>query len=202
MLKRVIVVSLVLAVFMAGAIWWAPAAEAVGTTIKVTSTDPDTGGPDCKLRDAITAANTADISGGCDGRGGGPVTIELGANQFYTLKEIDNKGTSGNNGLPQVSGNITINAHGSTIQRDPILSDTTSFRFFQVEESAVLRLNEVTLRNGHATQGAAIYNGGNVTVRNSAISGNRGGCGGGILNDDNSTLKIANSTFSYNEAFE
>ncbi len=34
-----------------------------GTTITVTSTAPDTGGPDCKLRDAFTARWAADGAG-------------------------------------------------------------------------------------------------------------------------------------------
>ena len=46
-------------------------ADAVATTIVVTSNSPYTGGPLCTLRDAIKAANTGAVVGGCDGRGGG-----------------------------------------------------------------------------------------------------------------------------------
>ena len=68
-------------------------ARSVTTTIHVNSKDGSTGGPDCRLRDAISAANTAAFVGGCDGSGGGPYIIELidpGQGSVYEFSVIDN----------------------------------------------------------------------------------------------------------------
>jgi hypothetical protein len=55
----------------------------------------------------------------------------------------------------------------------------------------------MTLRNGHATHGGGIANGGILTLNNSAVTGNRADAqGGGILNYG--TLKINRSTISGN----
>jgi CSLREA domain-containing protein len=51
-------------------------------TINVTSTSGGTGGPDCTLRDAITAANTDTPAGGCPA-GSGADTIVLAASGVY-----------------------------------------------------------------------------------------------------------------------
>ncbi len=58
-------------------------------TIIVTTDSGGTGGPDCTLRDAITAANTDTATGGCPA-GYGADTIELPIAATITLIEVDN----------------------------------------------------------------------------------------------------------------
>ncbi len=179
-------------------------ANPTSTTIEVTSTDGGTGGPECRLRDAITAANSSSLVGGCDGSGGEPFVIELHSNTEYRLTVIDNN----SNGLPVINTDITINGHNSKITRS-FVSPTPSFRIFQVASSGFLTLNEVWVINGGklseggglhnagkvilidsyfqdnvADQGAGIYNqaAGKMEITQSRLLSNYGGCGGGIAN--------------------
>ncbi len=75
------------------------AASGGAETIIVTSDSGGTGGPTCKLRDAITAANTDTPVGGCPA-GNGADTIELPVGATITLMEVDNFVFEGGNGLP------------------------------------------------------------------------------------------------------
>ncbi len=194
--------SLILALTSALSLSSVKAVSAAGTTIVVTSNSPGTGGPKCKLRDAIKAANTAKIAGGCDGRGGGPYTIELAANALYSLNQVDNEGEMGKNGLPQITGKITVNGHGAKIQRDPWVGSEKTFRFFQVNAGAVLHLNDLEIDNGETTHGGAIYSNGTVTIRNGSFTRNRSQCGGVVMNNEVAKLSITNSSFSFNDANE
>jgi hypothetical protein len=67
--------------------------------------------------------------------------------------------------------------------------------------SAAVTLSNLTIRNGIATGGGGIHNSGNLTLSNSAITGNyalsgSSATGGGIYNSG--TLTVRNSTFSGN----
>ena len=106
------------------------AVPAGADTILVTSDSGGTGGPDCTLRDAITAANT-DLEVGRCAAGNGADTIELPADATITLTHVDNE-TDGLNGLPSVTSEITINGGGTAIQRDGSAPD---FRVFHVGAS-------------------------------------------------------------------
>jgi hypothetical protein len=178
------------------------AASPGNTVILVTSDDPGTGGPGCKLRDAISAADTSALVGDCDGRGGPPFDIELVPDQFYVLKYIDNKSTDeGRNGLPLITANITINGHNATIQRHFKFDETeVPFRFFQVEAGGALRLHDLTLQEGTETLGGAIYNKGIFTAWRINFFSNRGHCGGAIYNKEPARLKVTESTFCHNDA--
>ncbi|MGH3325052.1 MAG: hypothetical protein ACRDOV_11620, partial [Streptomyces sp.] len=92
-------------------------------------------------------------------------------------------------GLPEITGNVEISGHHTTIQRPP--SVTTAFRIFHVKQSGSLTLESLTVRGGEApptpiekSNGGGIYNehGGltlsNVTVRNNFAHW----LGGGIWN--------------------
>ena len=77
-------------------------ARSVSTTIQVNSIDGGTGGPECRLRDAISAANTGAVVGGCDGSAGGPYILELiplSQELAYEFTVIDNNA----NGLPIIT---------------------------------------------------------------------------------------------------
>ena len=194
----------------------ATVARSASTTIHVNSTDGGTGGPDCRLRDAISAANSGAVVGGCDGSPGGPFILELvdspqGA--LYEFYEIDNN----SNALPIITSDITINGHGGKILRSNQVN-TPDFRFFEVAETGTLHLNEVTVRYGgivtaggnlknqgttyiqgaifqfgRAESGGSINNEGTMTISHSKIINNYAGCGGGIMNEENGILKVTDS---------
>ncbi len=166
-------------------------------TITVTSDSGGTGGLDCTLRDAITAANTDTATGGCTG-GSGADVIELPDGVTITLTEEDNQ-TDGRNGLPSISSEITINGNDTTIQRHAG-GDTPDFRLFHIAADGNLMLNDLTASGGSA-QGKAspanaaggILNYGESTLTDSNISDNTAaGGGGGIRNYGELTLTNSN----------
>ncbi|MBK8050241.1 MAG: hypothetical protein IPK16_25945 [Anaerolineales bacterium] len=174
-----------------------------GTTITVTSTAPDTGGPDCKLRDAFTAANTGGVAGGCDGSSGGPYTIVLAPGATYTLIYTDNIGMYGHaNGLPQVTAaDVTVVGNMAVIQRGDAVG-VPEFRFLEVMSRTTLTLNRVVLQNAKADDegdGAALQNWGVVHILASIIANNQTFCGGAISNVGEMT--ITNSLITQNRAF-
>ncbi len=141
----------------------------------------------------IAAINTANSSPGAD-------TITLAAGGTYTLTAIDN-GTEGNNGLPAVTSQITINGNGATIERSSV-AGTPSFRMFFIPGPGAgnLTLNGVTIRGCDSLTGGAIRNQGNLAVSNSSISGNYGQSAGAIWNQ-NGTVTITGSTIRNNRSF-
>ncbi len=150
-------------------------------------------GGSCTLIDAITAANTDTMTGGC-AAGSGADTITLSGN--VTLTSVNNS-TNGPNGLPVISSAITIDGAGFTIARDP---SAPNFRIFRVTSSGNLTLNDTSVTNGLSgdREGAGIYNTGMLTLNNSTISGNNAGSsrGGGIGN--RGTITLSDSTVSGN----
>jgi len=119
----------------------------------------------------------------------------------YTLNQVDNTGESGVNGLPQITANITINGRGSTIQRAISPGNGTPFRFFQVNQSGVLDLNNVSIQNGQTDQGGAIYSNGTVNIANSSFISNRAQCGGAIANGETGNLSLTNTSFRLGDAY-
>jgi hypothetical protein len=215
---------LVIAALLAGlALGLSPAPVAYAATITVTTTLGGTGGPECTLRDAITAANTDTATGGCPA-GSGADIIELAAGATYTLTAVDNN-TDGPNGLPSVTSEITINGNGATIERSSA-GATPDFRIFHVGDAGNLTLNDLTINNGKTPDGTdagpgddggdggyggGIYSEGDLTLTNCTVRGNStgdggnggddggdGGYGGGIYSEGDLTLTSctvrANST--------
>lgn len=90
----------------------------------------------------------------------------INVNGTVSLTAIDNV-TDGNNGLPTINTNITINGNNNIIERGfTTCSDADSdpdFRLFNVQDGGGLTLNDLTLQNGCLTvsndagSGAAIY---------------------------------------------
>ena len=116
-------------------------------TIIVTEPSGDVGGPGCTLRDAIMAANLDAATGSCTG-GEGSDTIVLPADQTITLSQVDNT-TRGENGLPAIVSDITIEGNGSIVQR-LAAEDAAAFRIFYVAADGRLTLDNLTLRLGRA----------------------------------------------------
>ncbi len=158
----------------------------------------DVDGVDCTLIEAINSAND-DISmgNGCDD-GNGDDVINLPASSTQTLTAVDN----GNNGLPLITTNITINGNGSTIERD----SSDLFRIFEIEDIGILTINNTTVTGGSSSgRGGAFLNEGSLTINDSVITDNQSaGDSGAIdnlgLGDPDPILVINNSTISNNTA--
>ncbi len=158
-------------------------------TITVTTTSEV--GPGCTLANAIDAANNDEASGDCPA-GDGADVIELGNNENYVLTSE----------LQNITSNITLNANGSTIQRDTF-GDTPTFAIFTVTGTANFTLNDATLSDGAGGVGGNMHVGGTsiVTVTNSTIKNGNSTNGGGIFAGGNTTLLVKNSTIHNNTTF-
>jgi hypothetical protein len=193
MLRRRVLAALGIAALSAGAVPMsaAPAAAATATV-------------PCSVSALVAAIDAANATPGAD-------VISLAPHCTYTLSDANN----GQNGLPLISGDITINGRGSTITR---ASSAPDFRFFHVLESATLSLNTLTLRGGRASDcqndplgfitgcGGAIESFGTVNVNDSHVDRNLATSavagdnveGGAIENFG--TLNVTSSSFDSNTA--
>jgi predicted outer membrane repeat protein len=108
---------------------------------------------------------------------------------------------------PGLSGTITLGAPleltpnlGVTILGSPdiTLSGSGNSQVFQVDAGASVSLNGLTITNGTAVQGGAIYNAGLLTLNGDTLSANAATYGGGIYNQGYLTLDA--STLSGNSA--
>jgi hypothetical protein len=115
--------------------------------------------------------------------GSGADTINLQATGTYILTYQDNY-ADGNNGLPSVSSQITLNGNNKTIERS---GAAPNFRIFHVAATGDLTLNQITIKNGNATgsgierDGGGIFNLGILAINNSTLSGNNAVKDGGGL---------------------
>ena len=160
----------------------------------------------CSIVEAIDNANN-DAATHADCPAG------AGADNIILTRNIALSGTTlftaaGDNGLPSITSDITIDAEGFSIVR----RGATPFRFFHVAAAANLTLNRVTLSNGLLSagfdNGGAIHNDGNLTINESTLQNNRletiFPSGGAIYNNGNLTLNntiirnnsLLNATFS------
>ena len=162
----------------------------------------------CSLIEAMVNANAdAAVHADC-AAGSGADTIALQADALYFLTATNNT-ADGPNGLPSITGTLTILGSGASIIRNTTASPP-NFRLFHVAAGGNLTLDNVNLRNGRVEPsgtnqfllgGGAIMNRGAVTVRGGSISFNRAGFGGAIYHAAISeTLAITGTTFSYNTA--
>jgi len=132
----------------------------------------------------------------------GPDIIDLASGCTYLLTAASAPG----NGLPVVTGRLTIRGHGATIER----SSASPFRILEVSPSGNLTLDDVTVAGGAVSLagptafGGGILNGGLLTVTRSTIrdnevsgSGSSAG-GGGIAN--NGTVILRDTVLRNNKA--
>ncbi len=139
----------------------------------------------CDLGEAIENAN-GDLAVNPDCvAGSGADTIQLSGN--VTLTSMDNS-TDGDNGLPSITSEITIDGAGNTIARD---AGAPSFRIFHVASGGDLMLNDVAVSGGRLegvdASGGGVFNRGDFALTNSTLSGNsidssNYGYGAGIYN--------------------
>lgn len=158
---------------------------------------------DCSLREAIVNANDDAATHADCAAGSGPDTIVLPAASTFTVPDVDNT-TDGENGLPSITTEITIDGNGAIIER--AAADPDTFRLLHVTSTGDLALDASTVRNGVADEvgdavGGGIFNyGGVLEITNgSVISGNSAEAGGGILSNGGST-GITGSTITGNSA--
>jgi hypothetical protein len=149
--------------------------------------------PSGDVTNLINAINKANANGRDN-------TINLSAGT-YTLTSADNGNEFGFNGLPSITGNITIRGAGA----DTTIIDTIEpvefifgFRIFYVADTGSLTLEELTVRGGggQLSGGNILNNGGTLTIIKSAITNGSAQVTGGIANFGKAT--ITNSTIADN----
>jgi hypothetical protein len=169
------------------------AAVGVGLSLAALPAVPATatGGTHVRCNDitALKAAiNNANTNGG---------RITLASRCTYTLTAADNA----DDGLPEITGKVTITGHDTTIRRAP--TATQDFRIFHVLSGGTLTLHSLTVRGGHLTSpsGGGISNeSGTLNLNRSVIKGNEASEGGGVhnfggrLNLDHSTVERNTAT--------
>ncbi|MFK4148873.1 right-handed parallel beta-helix repeat-containing protein [Streptomyces sp. NPDC004065] len=131
-------------------------------------------------------------------RGYGSIVLSSGC--VYRLTAPAQPG--GPDGLPVVTGNLTISGSGATILR----SAATPFRIAEVAPQGTLNLNGTTVSGGSAdtdngTTGGGILTSGRLVLVNSRVTGNTAtGTGGGIEVASGGTAQLTTSTVSENTA--
>src|SRR5919109_1647926 len=138
------------------------------------------------LIEAITQANSNGVA----------TTIALEAGT-YTLTEVNNN-TDGPNGLPSVTGIVTIQGAGvdaTILERD---TSAPSFRLVHVAAAGTLTLEGLTLRRGSVSlvrlSGGGIFNAGTLSLSRTGVANNGAEIGGGLANGGG-TVTIAATTF-------
>src|SRR5215212_7475451 len=74
--------------------------------------------------------------------------INLASGGSYVLTSVDNAA----NGLPVISGNLTINGNGAILQRSAG-AGTAEFRLLQLSNGASLSCNDLTISRGRLSGG-------------------------------------------------
>jgi predicted outer membrane repeat protein len=203
------------------------ATPALAATITVTS-KLDTADPGrCRLRDAITAANTNTATGDCPAGTAGMDTIGFSLGFLCSVTPCTITLTSV---LPTVAEDLTISGSNT------IISGANSFRVFDLG-AVIVDISNLSIANGnvagvggainmsdvigtpgttltltnvffsgnHADYGGAIYEPrGTLTIIDSNFSGNTAGVSGGAILEERSgsILVVDNSTFNNNTAVD
>lgn len=136
-----------------------------------------------------------------------PTTVALTSGCTYVLSAPNNT-SDGGTGLPVITGNVTIQGNGATLERSSA-SGTPAFRLFDVASGGSLTLSAVTLSNGLANGGqqggGAVFNHGTLSISASSFLNNSSpsttGTSGGAINSSG-ILSITTSYFSGNTAQE
>jgi hypothetical protein len=144
---------------------------------------------------AITEANT-------NGNKTNDIRLEAGV---YALTTINNN-TDGANGLPSVTGTLTITGEGAGETIIERAASSPGFRLLHVAPTGALTLEQVTLQGGLCypcgnenlvIAGGGLFNRGRVTINDSILTANQaGGQGGGLWNTG--TLTLTQSTLAAN----
>jgi hypothetical protein len=165
--------------------------------------DPEIGCIAAELISAINAANNNPDH----------TTIIMEEDCLINLTVVDNEmnfeeilyANSGVNGLPPISTPITIEGHGSTIQR---LNSAPEMRFFFITSTGELTLDNITLNNGLVQSAWYFYNNGGAIankgvlnlVQSHVLESYAEYYGGGIYNMAGGTVYLDSSSISFNQA--
>jgi len=125
------------------------------------------------------------------------VTLQAGT---YTLTAVDND-TDGPNGLPSVTGNLTITGAGADTTILERAADAPLFRLLHVAAGGTLALHWLTLQGGNViglSDGGGVRNRGTLTMTHSLLRRHAASNGGGI--HTTATVLITNSTLNGNVA--
>jgi hypothetical protein len=164
------------AILLAGFLAAAPAQASTGKTVP------------CKSAALIAAINTANSNGGG--------TINLAPGCTYPLTAANNS-TGGGNGLPVITGRITLNGFRTTIA-----GNDTTFRIFLVSGSGNLTLQGLTITGGNTGgPGGGIFNDeGTLTLDHSTVTGNTTAMGGGgIASGTMGTGPVGTTTLNFSQ---
>ena len=163
------------------------------TSIIIVDTDSDTQAlSTCTLRAAIMAANSNTVVDACPAGGEGIDVINFDNSLLDSTITL-------NSPLPVIeNSDITINGLG---QDRLAINGNNTHQIFNVYYSDVI-INSLTLENGNADLGGAIYSDGNskLTINNSTLSSNSANKGGAIFASSYTELVINNSTLTTNSA--
>ncbi len=123
-------------------------------------------GNTCTLADAITAANSDAVAGGC-AAGSGDDVLELDSNGSPFTQVTQ---------LPTLSSNITINGNGSIVERD---LNAPEFRVLYIDGGTTV-LNDLTVTGGSISPnnfgaGVVVRAGTSLVMNRCIVSGNKGG---------------------------
>ena len=149
----------------------------------------------CALREAIEAANTDAAFGGCTGAAAGLDTITLPAGTYTVTLAPTLDGNS--DGSLDVESDITLDPMGKVTIDGGALD-----RVFTVS-SAAFTASDLTITRGVTPdEGAAILNGGDLTLTGVTLTANQAGFGGGAISnvDIGATATLRNVTISGNAA--
>jgi CSLREA domain-containing protein len=169
--------------------------EAEAATIVVNSLADTLGGVNCTLRNAIIAANSNGVFGGCAAGSPGMDTI------VFTIGfcPIQGCGIPLTGPLPPPTEDLTIDGGG----RHPFISGEDLYRVFDLG-GVTINLSNLTVTRGMVpgqTPGAAIrMTGTTLTLTNVTISDNHAANFGGGIGITSGTLIVSNSTFEGNSA--
>ncbi|EFL24370.1 conserved hypothetical protein [Streptomyces himastatinicus ATCC 53653] len=105
-------------------------------------------------------------------------TVSLAPGCVYTLTSVAATGANGPDGLPIITGGVTITGTGATIVRSASAPD---FRIAEVASGGSLTVSGVTLSGGRAADGAGILDAGALRLQRSAVTTSvASGTGGGV----------------------
>ncbi|NJM13553.1 MAG: DUF4214 domain-containing protein [Synechococcaceae cyanobacterium SM1_2_3] len=92
---------------------------------------------------------------------------------------------------------VTITGPGASVLK---VSGNNASRIFNIASGASVDIEGLTLQEGSADNGGAIYNNGSVTLNNSQLLGNKAAKSGGGLYNNGGTVKVNSTTVSDNVA--
>jgi hypothetical protein len=139
----------------------------------------------CSTAALVTAINAANLAG--------TTRIVLARYCAYRITQP----ASGIDGLPVITADITLS--GGTGTQITRAASAPAFRILEVSGAGSLTINSVSISNGNpASDGGGILNNGRLAVSHSVISGNTGGNGGAVSNEDGATATISDSRLSQN----